>query len=855
MKRIRVLASFFLLLLAGVAHAQPLSYQIDELYSNADGSVQFVILRETAGLAMQQGLAGRQLTVTGAHAARTFTFPSNLPSDATANARVLIATPGFQAIGLIAPDYVIPERFLPVDGATLAFVGTDSVTYAFLLTDGVNAWYRGDVYQSNLATNFAGRSNAVPPRPVAVVDFYNAALDHYFISPLAPDIEALDSGRLPGWARTGRTFGAWPSEFASPSFGSPVCRFYIPPAKGDSHFFSASPAECADVAQRIGTDPNYAGFVQESSTAFYMGLPDPVSGACPVDTIPVYRLWNGRADSNHLYTIVRAVRDAAVTAGYVAEGYGTDPVAMCAPSIGSNSVVKVSDTTPFAAGCAPLNGTLYANSEVEPYVAINPTNAQNLVGVYQQDRWSNGAARGTGTRFSFDGGLTWEQRVVPFSHCAGGNAGNNGDYQRATDPWVAFSPNGTAHQIALGVTGASFQPNSVSAILASRSTDGGRTWTTPVPLIVDSDPNFFNDKEAIAADPTDSRYVFASWDRLRLNAGGPTFFARSIDGGVTWEPARQIYEPGATAQTINNIPIVLPTDGTLLNFFTRIDFVNGQNVSSLQIMRSTDKGVSWGLPIMIAAQQSIGVTDPETGTAVRDGALIASIAASRTGQLALVWQDARFSGGVRDGIAFSRSLDGGLTWSAPVRVNRDPLVQAFIPTVAYRDDGTIGVSYYDFRNNTGSSADLPTDYWLAQSTDGVNWRESHIAGPFDLSIAPFANGLFIGDYMSMVTRGTEFLPFFGMTNNGDLNNRTDIAIAFMTSPGFPVGAAAVKQDADTVHVSAYRTEAAPTMRIDDDVAIKLDRAIVRAMQSRIPGWIAPGRLTTTADVNRASSDR
>src|SRR5688572_1696908 len=534
MKRIRVLASSFLLLLVGVAHAQSLSYQIDELYSNADGSVQFVILRETAGLAMQQALAGRQLTVTGRHATRTFTFPSNLPSDATANARVLVATAGFQAIGLIAPDYVIPDRFLPVDGGTLTFAGTDTITYAFLLTDGVNAWYRGDVYQSNLATNFAGNSNAVPPRPVAVVDFYNAALDHYFISPLAPDIEALDSGRLPGWARTGRTFGAWPSEFASPPFGSPVCRFYIPPAKGDSHFFSASPAECADVAQRIVTDPNYAGFVQESSSAFYMGLPDPMTGACPTGTVPVYRLWNRRADSNHLYTIVRAVRDAAVVAGYVAEGYGPDPVAMCAPFIGSDSVVKVSDTTPFGAGCAPLNGTLYANSEVEPYVAINPTNAQNLVGVYQQDRWSNGAARGNGTRFSLDGGLTWEQRLVPFSRCAGGTPANNGDYDRSTDPWVTFSPDGTAHQIALAVTGGSLQPNSVSAILASRSTDGGRTWTNPVPLIVDPGPDFFNDKEAIAADPTDSRFVFASWDRLRNNAGGPTFFARSIDGGVTW---------------------------------------------------------------------------------------------------------------------------------------------------------------------------------------------------------------------------------------------------------------------------------------------------------------------------------
>lgn len=858
MKLDRLVLLFVLLLLAGFAAAQPLTFQIEEVYSNADGSVQFVVLRETAGVAGQQGLAGRQLASTGLNASKTFTFPNDLPSTATANARVLVGSIGFQALGLIAPDYVFPDRFLPVDGAALALSGIDSITYTLLPTDGANAWYRGNIYQSNLATNFAGRSHAVPSRPVTVVEFYNAALDHYFISPLAPDIEALDSGRLAGWARTGRTFAAWPSNLAILPSASPVCRFYIPPQKGDSHFFSASLAECADVAQRILADPNYAGFVQETPSAFYIGLPDAVTGACAAGTVPVYRLWNQRADSNHLYTIVRAVRDQAVAAGYVAEGYGPDPVAMCAPFAGTDAVFKVSDTTPFAAGCSPLNGTLYTNSEVEPSLAINPANPQNLVGVFQQDRWSNGAARGLGTAFSFDGGVTWERRIVPFSRCAGGTAANNGDYERATDPWVTFSPDGSAHQIALSTGGNVLQPGSVSAILVSRSNDGGRTWTTPLPLIVDVGPDFFNDKESIAADPTDSRYVFASWDRLRRNNGGPTFFARTTDGGMTWEAARSIHDPGSTSQTINNIPIVLRSDGTLLNFFTRIDVVDNRNVSTLQIMRSPDKGMTWGEPITISPQQAIGVTDPENGTPVRDAALLASIAASRTGQLALVWQDSRFSGGMRDAIAFSRSFDGGLTWTTPVRVNRDPLVQAFVPTVAFRDDGTIGVTYYDFRSNTGSPAELSTDYWLAHSSDGVTWSESRVAGPFDLSIAPFARGLFIGDYMSLATRGQAFIPFFGMTNNGNVGNRTDIAVALMTSPGYLPGAAVAlgkREAAAADEASIYRTEAAQAMPPSADLAAKIDAAIRNAMQSRVPGWVAPGRVMPHAGITPASSDR
>ncbi len=129
MKLDRPLLVLILLLFAGLAGAQPLSYQIEELYSNADGSVQFVVLRETTGQAGQQGLGGRQLTATGLHATKTFTFPSDLPSSLTGNARVLIGSVGFQALGLIAPDYVFPDRFLPVDGGTLALVGIDSITY------------------------------------------------------------------------------------------------------------------------------------------------------------------------------------------------------------------------------------------------------------------------------------------------------------------------------------------------------------------------------------------------------------------------------------------------------------------------------------------------------------------------------------------------------------------------------------------------------------------------------------------------------------------------------------------------------------------------------------------------------
>lgn len=164
---------------------------------------------------------------------------------------------------------------------------------------------------------------ATPAVRVRVVEFYNAALDHYFISALAADIAALDGGALKGWSRTGLGFDAWDGAAAGTS---PVCRFYLPPAAGDSHFYSASPAECDAVRSRFPT------FVAEAPDVFHVALPDTTSGACPPGTVPVYRLWNNRADSNHRYTRDPAVKAEMIARGYVAEGYGTSATIMCAAS-------------------------------------------------------------------------------------------------------------------------------------------------------------------------------------------------------------------------------------------------------------------------------------------------------------------------------------------------------------------------------------------------------------------------------------------------------------------------------------------------------------------------------------------
>ena len=213
----------------------------------------------------------------------------------------------------------------------------------------------------------------------------------------------------------------------------PVCRFYGVPAAGlDSHFYSASPAECAEVRRRFP-----GAWIEETANAFGIFLPDTATGQCPASSVPVFRAWNGRADSNHRFTTDPDTLQAMVAKGYTAEGYGpaSMPVAMCAPPANSAPIVVPAPTDVPSPPPPPPKCALVRTMQTEPptvgaFVALTASCDSNATGF----AWS-GCASSTnvcGVRESTPGAHTYS--VLAW------NAGGTGEPVSTTLQWVSSAP-------------------------------------------------------------------------------------------------------------------------------------------------------------------------------------------------------------------------------------------------------------------------------------------------------------------------------------------------------------------------------------------------------------------------------
>jgi len=424
----------------------------------------------------------------------------------------------------------------------------------------------------------------------------------------------------------------------------------------------------------------------------------------------------------------------------------------------------------------PGPGTI--NDAAESYVAVNPANPKNIVAA-----WIQGPFQNIVSATSFDGGKSWQQVPLPLTVCSGG------PYLGAGDPWLSFASNGGLHAIAL--TGNSFNNPSVAV---SKSTDGGLHWSPGTILYAPNGSSEAGDKPSITADPADARLVYAVWEQKANGNRRFVDLARTTDSGITWELPRHIIDLGNSDQAQDPQIFVMP-DGTLVCMFIEVLFHNAnggdQKEAILATIRSADRGQTWSIPVTGPRIPIFQATDPDTGTPYANQnyyppAISAMAVDPRNGNLYVAFEDTHFSGGQYADIAFTMSTDRGSSWSLPIPVNRAPMNipaanrQTFIPAVAVAADGTIGVTYYDFRFND-SQPGLPTDYWLVQChpspsvspADPANWgNEIRVTSrSFDMqkAWAPFLS-YFVGDYEGLTTIGNDFVTVFGQVDSDNVTS-------------------------------------------------------------------------------------
>ena len=275
--------------------------------------------------------------------------------------------------------------------------------------------------------------------------------------------------------------------------------------------------------------------------------------------------------------------------------------------------------------------TIYHRSAVEPSIAVNPKNKQEIVTVWQQGRISNGAALEIGISYTRDGGKRWHKSTVPFQICKGGIN------QRVGDSWLSYASDGSKVYLCVAVLNATQEPNTndQSGVVVSMSEDGGKSWSQPRDLfssmgfISDPTQQFANsDKTSITADPNDPDRAIAVWATFNpaTSSHGDAQGSYTTDGGKNWSAVQQIYDPFPDLtrhglsngiqndnHASNNVVVILPkkekckkrrVNGDWLNFTVRVyarpgatdaQFTNDSfpfqfSLTDIALVRSKDHG-------------------------------------------------------------------------------------------------------------------------------------------------------------------------------------------------------------------------------------------------------------------------
>jgi BNR repeat-like domain len=459
---------------------------------------------------------------------------------------------------------------------------------------------------------------------------------------------------------------------------------------------------------------------------------------------------------------------------------------------------------PAAAASATLlqlSSDPYTNTTSQHRTEVEPDTfsfGSTIVSAFQVGRFFSGGASNIGFATSTDGGRSWTAGFLPGTTPFSTPASTV--WARTSDPSVAYDAKHGAWLISfLGLF-----PNGAGStvdVLVSRSTDGGLSWSNPVPVNTDG---HFNDKNWTVCDNTASSPFYGNcYTEYDDNTLGDLIqMSTSHDGGLTWG---QGLPTANNAHGIGGQPLVQPSGRVIvpINGFAGVNFL-------IVAFTSDDGGASWSKTNIVAR-----VAFRRPAGNLRATIPLPSAETDAAGKVYVVWSDCHFEPTCpASDLVLSTSTDGK-AWSKLTRIPLDPIgsgVDHFIPGLAV-DPTTSGSRahlvvtfyYYPVSNCTTATCQLNVGY--ATSRDGgATWtRNTQLAGPMSLTwLANTSQGFMVGDYISTSFSGAPAYPAFALANppSGGLFDEATYTVA----GGLRVNGAIAALD----HVNAGSTDTLTT---------------------------------------------
>jgi len=379
----------------------------------------------------------------------------------------------------------------------------------------------------------------------------------------------------------------------------------------------------------------------------------------------------------------------------------------------------------------------------EPSMCIDPVNPNRMAAGWRQFDTTNSNFRQAGWAYTTNGGLAWSFPgvLVP------------GQFR--SDPVLASDANGVFYY--LGITNA----NSFFCELR-RSTNGGATWH-PVSGATGGD------KEWMAIDTTSSPgrgNIYQVWSPFYNYLNNPDqIFTRSTSGGATWMnpiglpgypyfgtldvgPDGQLYVVGGDADT--------GSDNFWVNRSTNVTNNNATPTFDLTVSVSLGGPFLFGLPGINPGGLlgQVWIATDRSGGPTRGNVYLLCSVTNDPGNLV--------------NVMFSRSTNGGVTWSAPLRINDDSPTQHaahWFGTISVAPNGRIDACWNDTRHSTNNS--LSELHYSWSDDGGATWAANRqLSPPFNHSLGyPQQNKM--GDYIAMTSLNEGACIAYTATFNGE----------------------------------------------------------------------------------------